>query len=234
MVFLFFFLACNSDKSESAQMEANEDNSTSDISEKDLVGSFVGMFGKNKITLLLTKVTEDSVVGRSVVAGNDRPFFGGFQKSEHAWNFTVKEPGSHRDDGMFSFTIEADNINNIKGVWQAYDLKRPQKKYSLQRRKFKYAPENGIYPEASMRLLLPEELENMPKEELELMRNAIFARHGYCFSRRHLREYFESSDWYVPHTTSVKINLTNVEKKNIALIKRYEAYADDYGDEYGR
>ena len=32
----------------------------------------------------------------------------------------------------------------------------------------------------------------------------------------------------------IRGRLTDIEKKNIALIKRYEKYAEVYGDEFGR
>ena len=60
------------------------------------------------------------------------------------------------------------------------------------------------------------------------MRNEIFARHGYCFKKKELRQQFETEDWYVPNTVDIKGFLTEIEKKNIALIKRYEKYAEDY------
>ena len=66
------------------------------------------------------------------------------------------------------------------------------------------------------------------------MRQEIFARHGYCFSKKEFRQQFESEDWYVPDTTDIRGRLTDIEKKNIALIQRYEKYADEYGDGYGR
>lgn len=45
---------------------------------------------------------------------------------------------------------------------------------------------------------------------------------------------FEAQDWYIPNNTDIRALLTPVEIKNIALIKRYEKYADDYGDDFGR
>src|SRR5829696_2062228 len=39
-----------------------------------ILGSYVGQFGDNKITLLITKAGEGTVVGRTIVGGNDRPF----------------------------------------------------------------------------------------------------------------------------------------------------------------
>ena len=62
----------------------------------------------------------------------------------------------------------------------------------------------------------------------------LFARHGYCFKKKELRQQFENEDWYIPNTVDIKNYLTDIEKTNIALIKRYEKSADEYGDEYGR
>jgi hypothetical protein len=39
-----------------------------------LLGSYVGPFGANKITMLIITVAGDSVIGRTIVGGNDRPF----------------------------------------------------------------------------------------------------------------------------------------------------------------
>ena len=37
-----------------------------------------------------------------------------------------------------------------------------------------------------------------------------------------LRQQFENEEWYVPNTVDIKGFLTDIEKKNIAMIKRYE------------
>ena len=66
------------------------------------------------------------------------------------------------------------------------------------------------------------------------MRNEIYARHGYCFTRKATRQQFERFDWYIPNSTDIKKDITEIEKKNIAMIKKFEKYADDYGDDYGR
>lgn len=199
-----------------------------------ILGSYVGSFGDNKITLLITKVDGSTISGRSIVGGNDRPFDGTFNIENAAYKITAKEPGDHKDDGVFNFTIAQDKLTELKGTWKANDAKRPEKSYTLERRKFEYKPNVGQWPEASTRLLKAADVENLPKEELEFMRNEIFARHGYCFSKKNLRQQFENEDWYVPNTVDIKGFLTDIEKKNIALIKRYEKYAEEYGDEYGR
>jgi len=199
-----------------------------------LLGSFVGPFGNNKITMLITTVAGDSVVGRTIVGGNDRPFKGTFSKNGEVYTFNGKEPGDHRDDGEFSFSISEAYPDTVRGSWKPFAKGRPGKEYSLTRRKFEYKPDVGIYPQASQRLLKAKDVENMMKEDLQFMRNEIFARHGFCFSKRDMRQLFEMEDWYVPNTVDIRGFLTEIEKKNIDLIKRYEKYAEEYGDEYGR
>ena len=199
-----------------------------------IVGSYVGNFGDNKITLLITKAGGGQVTGRSIVGGNDRPFDGTVSVEDGVYVVEAREPGDHKDDGVFKFSIPATDMSEIKGTWKANDPKRPEKSYTLERKKFAYRPNVGSYPEASTRLLKTSDVENMTKDELSFMRNEIFARHGYCFAKKDLRQQFENEDWYVPNTVDIKGYLTDIEKKNIALIKRYEKYAEEYGDEYGR
>jgi hypothetical protein len=205
-----------------------------DTEAQKIVGSYVGAFGDNKITLLVTKVSGNSVSGRSIVGGNDRPFDGTYTFENAAYTVVAKEPGDHKDDGVFKFSVDASDPTKLQGTWKANDPKRPEKSFSLERRKFEYRPNVGNWPEASVRLLKTSDVENLGADELQMMRNEIFARHGYCFSKKELRQMFENEAWYVPNTTDIKGYLTDVEKKNIALIKRYEKYAEEYGDEYGR
>lgn len=199
-----------------------------------ILGSFVGAFGDNKITLLITRAEGDSVSGRSVVGGNDRPFAGTVSLVNGVYSITAKEPGDDKYDGEFQFSIKEDDPATVTGSWKPYKTGQKEKIYTLQRKTFQYRIDAGNYPEASQRLLKPADVENLMKSDLEFMRNEIFARHGYCFKRKHLRQQFETSDWYVPNTADIKGLLTDIEKKNIDLIKRYEKYAEDYGDEYGR
>ncbi len=73
------------------------------------------------------------------------------------------------------------------------------------------------------------------EEDLALMRNTIYARHGYAFKTRKYRYYFERKvDWYIPFSTDVRNTFTPIEKDNIELLKRYEKHARDYYDTFGR
>jgi hypothetical protein len=249
--FLCGFLAiallfsCNSNKEKTASAVDEKVSPAADTKTKTetttqpnplekLLGSFVGPFGDNKITLLIIKVMGDSVEGRSIVGGNDRPFIGTFSGKDGLYSFVAREPGDHPDDGVFTFSINMTSANTLTGSWKPNNPKKPVKEYSLERKKFEYRTDVGSWPETSQRLLKAEDVENMMKEDLEFMRNEIFARHGYCFRKKSLRQQFEMEDWYVPNTVDIRGFLTEIEKKNIALIKRYEKYAEEYGDEYGR
>ncbi|MEP6700760.1 MAG: YARHG domain-containing protein [Bacteroidota bacterium] len=239
-----FILACNNNKKTETESGTKDDTTRTAESMKEmplqvaifekLLGSFVGAFGENKITLLIIKATKDSVLGRSIVGGNDRPFAGSIVEKDGNYSISAKEPGDHPDDGVFNFNISSTNNDVVTGSWKPNNVKKPVKEYSLQRKIFEYKPDVGDFPEASQRLLKPKDVENLTKQDLEFMRNEIFARHGYCFKKKNLRQEFEMQDWYVPNTVDIKGFLTTIEKKNIDLIKRYEKYAADYGDEYGR
>jgi len=74
-------------------------------------------------------------------------------------------------------------------------------------------------------LLKEADLEGLSAEELRLMRNEIFARHGYIFKDKTLTEYFSKFDWYKPVHEDVTAMLSETEQKNSELIKMIEAKA---------
>lgn len=86
----------------------------------------------------------------------------------------------------------------------------------------------------SSTLLSESDVERLTKSELMLLRNTIFARHGYAFKKRPLRIYYEKQPWYVPVSSNPKAGLTTIEQQNIALIVRYENNFGQYDAEYGR
>lgn len=80
----------------------------------------------------------------------------------------------------------------------------------------------GRYPEASLRYLTDADLRGKPAPELKIMRNEIFARHGYIFQTAVMRTYFRRQPWYKPRYKDVSSMLTDIESANIELIKKYE------------
>ncbi|UUC45303.1 YARHG domain-containing protein [Flavobacterium cerinum] len=87
---------------------------------------------------------------------------------------------------------------------------------------------------ASTQKLTEPILKNLKKLDLEIIRNTIYARHGYTFKKKSIRQFFDPVSWYMPVSDNVDNELTPLEKDNIALLKRFEKYAEDNYDTFGR
>lgn len=59
--------------------------------------------------------------------------------------------------------------------------------------------------------------------DLKIIRNAIYAKHGYIFKSEELRSYFEKYDWYKAQYTDVTKNLSPIETSNAKFIKALES-----------
>ena len=119
-------------------------------------------------------------------------------------NYKKKKDGENMDDEEYYYTIQRASSDEI---------------YKL----------NG-----STQKLTEKQLKNLHKLDLEIIRNTIYARHGYSFANRGARQFFDYVDWYVPLYTNVEDKLSPTEKENIALLKRFEKYATDNYQQYGR
>lgn len=83
--------------------------------------------------------------------------------------------------------------------------------------------DGGYYHITSSRLLTEEDIKGFSKSDLKIMRNEIFARHGYIFRDPMLQEYFSQMPWYTPQQADIsQIALSSVEQNNVLFIKRYE------------
>ncbi len=218
----------------------------------------------NKITISLDSLSGDVLYGHSVVAGNERPFSGPLMVAGDSIKAVVSEPGDDRYDGVFTFTIRPQE-KILAGTWAANNkrLAVSSRQYQLDKKDFSYDPQLELseevgwsnlyekypkYPDKSESLtedvskfnastyeLKKEDVENMYQGDLEVMRNAIYARHGYSFKNRKMRFIFDHEvEWYMPVSTDIRGQLTALEKKNIDLLKRYEQHAERYYDEFGR
>ncbi len=200
-----------------------------------ILGCYVGAFGKNKINLTIFETANGSAEGYSVCAGNFRKVSGTFDlMEEDLYTFTLKEPGDDQYDGIFEFTLDASD-ELVKGNWTPYKEKgNSAKTYELKKRLFEYDATLGTYPEASQRLLADDDLANLTEYELTEMRNEIYARRGYCFKNKEWRTLFEGYDWYMPMGTDIRGKLSDIEVENIEMIYEYESYLEEYYDGFGR
>ena len=67
--------------------------------------------------------------------------------------------------------------------------------------------------------------EGMFTEDLRVLRNEIYARRGKVFKSKDLKEYFAAQSWYKPDPNFQDEMLSEVEKKNLAVIKEAEDMA---------
>lgn len=216
------------------ELETNLASSTGTDFET-ILGHWTGAFGKNKINITITSINEQdkTVQGYSVCAGNFRNLNGSYTQAGSEYAFTLNEPGDDPYDGKFIFTIKAKS-NVMKGSWEPFEKKgNTAKKYELERRDFVYDAANGLF-EASSRLLDETDVQNELLADLTLMRNEIYARHGYCFKDKDMRYHFEQEDWYMPMGVDIRHELTDIEIANITLIYEYEEYYEEYTDDFGR
>jgi len=87
---------------------------------------------------------------------------------------------------------------------------------------------------ASKQKLSEKDLKNLRKLDMEIIKNAVFARHGYSFKKQTYRNFFEQTDWYIPVSNNVDGELSPMEKDNVALLNRFIKYAEDKYDSFGR
>ena len=244
------------------------------------VGDFVAeeyredSYSENKITLVIKSIDKNKVIGRSVVAGNDRPLQGTLTDSGNKISFILDEPGDQNYDGRFEFELRNDTLI---GTWKSYnqEINITKRSFKLLKKVFAYNPnlmldkdgdytdrqsskvktvtdtidgkaetfEDEYYRSASKAVftinsstqeLKESDLKNLRKLDLQILRNTIFARHGYSFKKKTYRQFFDYVDWYIPVSNNVEGALTALEKKNIKLLERFEKYAEDNYDSFGR
>lgn len=80
--------------------------------------------------------------------------------------------------------------------------------------------EGDFYHITGSRKLTEEDIKGKTKHELKIMRNEIYARHGYIFKDPILRDYFMQKSWYKPTTISVTFN--DIEQYNVRFIQLHE------------
>jgi hypothetical protein len=105
------------------------------------------------------------------------------------------------------------SIETKKDIQPSYQNKSTENSPNLDLVKFR---------QASDRVLTAVDIAGFSRYELKIMRNEIYARYGYIFKSKEMRNYFTAQSWYSPRYSDVSSFLSETEKKNIELIKRYE------------
>jgi len=77
-------------------------------------------------------------------------------------------------------------------------------------------------PQQLDRLLTLDELADLSRRDLRILRNTVYARRGRPFKSEVLQNWFGSMDWYHADDSYTEARLTAVDKKNIKLIRSVE------------
>ena len=176
---------------------------------------------------------DDSIYGTWISKRKDLPVLSRkFSLKKTAFNYNPKNILIQPKYGVDKeYADEYDNVDWVNSKKKKYDESDGEDYfYDVQR-----AASDEIYKiNGSSQKLTEKQLKNLHKLDLEIIRNTIYARHGYSFANRGARQFFDYVDWYVPLYTNVEDKLSPTEKENIALLKRFEKYATDNYQQYGR
>lgn len=67
-----------------------------------------------------------------------------------------------------------------------------------------------------------DDIAGLSGSDLRILRNAIYAMHGYKFNSADLRSYFSQFGWYSPRYANVESRLNSIERANVQLIRSCE------------
>ena len=175
---------------------------------------------------------DDSIYGTWISKRKDLPVLSRkFNLKKTAFNYNPENILKKAKDDM-EYEDSYANIDWVNTKEKKYSESTDGEEYYFDVQR---AASEEIYKiNGSTQKLTEKQLKNLHKLDLEIIRNTIYARHGYSFANRGARQFFDYVDWYVPLYTNVEDKLSPTEKENIALLKRFEKYATDNYQQYGR
>lgn len=85
-----------------------------------------------------------------------------------------------------------------------------------------YSPSSEYLFPSDSQYITTADLAGRSQQEVTLIRNEIYARHGYIFKSQDIQNYFAEKSWYYPNQYFDESLLNAVEKSNIDTIIAYE------------
>lgn len=193
--------------------------------------SWTGKYDDRKISLFIQSIDQKQVKGYSLLGGNKQNFTGTVKTTSQGYKVTAVESGAKASSGTFTLNLNKNKPTIIDATWESVSGKVKPKYFDLKAQQCRYQKNVGYYAVASSRLLKDDDL-HIPAEELDVMRNEIYARHGYSFANRDWARIFADESWYMPCSTNVEAQLTSIEKSNLERIKKVRPYMEKI--EWGR
>lgn len=84
-------------------------------------------------------------------------------------------------------------------------------------------PESDFLFPSNEKLITEADLDKHTKEEVAIIRNEIYARHGYIFKTEPFITYFNGKSWYVKNENFHEGMLNDIERANREFIVAYES-----------
>jgi hypothetical protein len=77
-------------------------------------------------------------------------------------------------------------------------------------------------------LLPPDKLKRLTPIELRILRNTVYAKHGYDFGQTDLEAHFGQFEWYQPKEKNIDNELTPIDNMNVRLVQHFESNYNTY------
>jgi hypothetical protein len=146
----------------------------------------------------------------------------------------IKKEFVYNPNFMLDENSELIDWENPKDFKEKYTDEETGKTEIYTTSKNRFASDAVFKINASKQKLSEKDLKNLRKLDMEIIKNSVFARHGYTFKKQTYRNFFEQTDWYIPVSNNVDSELSPMEKDNVALLNRFIKYAEDKYDQFGR
>lgn len=202
---------------------------------------FQGIFNATSKSFILDEPGDDKTDGRFEVRLNGDSLTGKWTTfNKTAVKAPVKTLKLIKKDFVYNpnFMLDSNSDlvdwSNPKEFVEKYTDEETGKTESYTTSKNRVASDAIFKLNASKQLLTENDLKNLRKLDLEIIKNSVFARHGYSFKKDTYRYFFEQTDWYIPVSNNVDHELSSMEKENVALLNRFIKYAEDKYDSFGR
>ncbi|RNA60947.1 YARHG domain-containing protein [Chryseobacterium nematophagum] len=202
---------------------------------------FQGVFNEPTKSFILDEPGNDNSDGRFEIKLSNDSLTGkwtaykkSFVKSPIKTLKLTKKEFAYNPNFMLDEDSNLVDWSNPKDFIEKYTDESTGKIESYTTQKNRIASDAIFKLNASKQKLAEKDLKNLRKLDLEIIKNAIFARHGYSFKKDTYRYFFEQTDWYIPVSNNVDKELSPMEKENVALLNRFIKYAEDKYDSFGR
>ncbi|KQM62930.1 YARHG domain-containing protein [Chryseobacterium sp. Leaf201] len=202
---------------------------------------FRGIFNETTKSFVLDEPGNDKTDGRFEVTLNNDSLTGNWNafnksavKAPSKLVRLVRKEFAYNPNFMLSPDNDLIDWENPKNFVEKYTDEETGKTESYTASKNRIASDAVFKINASKQKLTEKDLKNLRKLDMEIIKNSVFARHGYSFKKATYRNFFEQTDWYIPISNNVDNDLSAMEKENVALLNRFIKYAEDKYDSFGR